>query len=69
MPHMVIYGPRFTREKKAACAAALTEAFERTTGIGGQHLVIHFEEHSYDSVSVGGRLLTEVYPELAEKGE
>jgi 4-oxalocrotonate tautomerase family enzyme len=67
MPHIVVYCPRLTREKKVACVAALTEAFERTTGHSAEHLVIHIEEHSYDNVAVGGRLLTDAYPELAER--
>jgi len=67
MPHIVVYCPRLTREKKVACVAALTDAFEKTTGISAEHLVIHIEEHSYDNVSVGGRLLTDAYPELAER--
>lgn len=56
-----------TREKKAACVAALTEAFARSTGHDVENLVIHIEEHSYDNVGVGGRLLTDTYPELAER--
>lgn len=64
---MILYSPRLTREKKVACVAALTEAFERTTGISGEHLVIHIEEHSYDNVGVGGKLLTDAIPELAER--
>ena len=67
MPHIIIYCPRLERQKKAACAAALTEAFERTTGLGGDLLTIHFEEHSYNNIAVGGHLLTEVDPELDER--
>lgn len=67
MPHIIIYCPRLERDKKAACAAAVTEAFERTTGLGGELLTIHFEEHSYNNIAVGGRLLTEAYPELYER--
>lgn len=67
MPHIVVYCPRLTREKKVNCVAALTEAFEKSTGLSAQDLVIHIEEHSYDNVAVGGRLLTDAYPELAER--
>lgn len=67
MPHIVVYCPRLTREKKSACVAALTEAFERSTGFEGDLLTIHIEEHSYDNVGVGGKLLTDAYPELAER--
>ncbi|MDJ0840142.1 MAG: tautomerase family protein [Acidobacteriota bacterium] len=67
MPHIVVYSPRLTREKKVACAKELTEAFERGSGISAEHLVIHFEEHSYDNVAVGGKLLTDMEPTLAER--
>ncbi len=67
MPHIIIYSPRLERDKKAACAAAVTEAFERTTGLGGELLTIHFEEHSYNNIAVGGRLLIDAYPELEER--
>jgi len=67
MPHIVVYCPRLEKEKKIACVAALTEAFERTTGHSADLLTIHIEEHSYDNVGVAGRLLSETYPELAER--
>ncbi|MBV6458649.1 MAG: hypothetical protein HONBIEJF_01783 [Fimbriimonadaceae bacterium] len=67
MPHIIVYCPRLEREKKVACVAALTEAFERTTGHCADILTIHIEEHSYDNVAVGGKLLTDAYPELAER--
>lgn len=67
MPHIIIYCPLLEHEKKAACAAAVTEAFENTTGMGGDLLTIHFEEHSYSSIAVGGRLLSDRYPELEER--
>ena len=67
MPHIIIYCPLLEREKKAACAAAVTEAFERTTGMGGDLLTVHFDEHSYSSIAVGGRLLSDTYPELEER--
>jgi 4-oxalocrotonate tautomerase family enzyme len=67
MPHIIVYCPRLEREKKIACVAALTEAFERTTGHSAELLTIHIEEHSYDNIGVGGKLLTESFPELAER--
>ncbi len=67
MPHMIVYCPRLTRDKKVATVAALTDAFVRSTGIAAEHLVIHIEEHSYDNIGVGGKLLTDAYPELAER--
>ena len=67
MPHIIVYCPRLDREKKVACVAALTEAFARTTGHSADILTIHIEEHSYDNVGVGGKLLSEQFPELAER--
>lgn len=67
MPHIIVYCPRLERDKKIACVGALTEAFERTTGHSAELLTIHIEEHSYDNIAVAGRLLSESYPELAEK--
>ena len=67
MPHIVVYSPRLTRDKKVRCAESLTRAFEESTGISAEHLVIHFEEHSYDNVAVGGKLLTDMEPELAAR--
>ena len=67
MPHIIVYCPRLERDKKIACVAALTEAFEKTTGHSAELLTIHIEEHSYDNIGVAGKLLTECFPELAEK--
>lgn len=67
MPHIIIYCPRLDRDKKAACIAAVTEAFERTTGLSGELLTIHLEEHSYYNIGVGGRLLADAYPELESR--
>jgi phenylpyruvate tautomerase PptA (4-oxalocrotonate tautomerase family) len=66
VPHIIVYCPRLEREK-VACVAALTEAFERTTGHSAELLTIHIEEHSYDNISVAGKLLTDSFPELAER--
>ena len=65
MPHIVVYSPRLSREKKVACVAALTEAFCTTTGLDKENLVIHLEEHSYDNIAVAGKLLTDAFPEIA----
>lgn len=67
MPHIVVYSPRISREKKVALVAGLTEAFASSTGISAEHLVIHIEEHSYDNVGVAGKLLTDAIPELRDK--
>jgi 4-oxalocrotonate tautomerase family enzyme len=67
MPHIIVYCPPLEREKKIACVAALTEAFERTTGHSAELLTIHIEEHSYDNIGVAGKLLSESYPELMER--
>lgn len=67
MPHIIVYSPRMARDMKVRCAEAVTRAFEETTGHPADLLTIHFEEHSYDNVAVGGRLLTDAFPELAER--
>jgi 4-oxalocrotonate tautomerase len=67
MPHIIIYSPRMSRETKIACAKAVTQAFEATTGHSAELLTIHFEEHSYDNIAVGGKLLTDAFPELEAK--
>ena len=67
MPHIIVYSPRLSRNVKIACAEALTRAFSETTGLEADLLTIHFEEHSYDNIAVGGRLLTDAYPELATR--
>lgn len=67
MPHIVVYCPVLGRERKARCAAALTEAFCTSTGLDAEHLVIHIEEHSYANIAVAGRLLVDLDPSLAER--
>ena len=67
MPHIVIYSPRLSRDVKVRCAEAVTQAFETATGLSSDLLTIHFEEHSYDNIAVGGKLLTDSIPELAER--
>jgi 4-oxalocrotonate tautomerase family enzyme len=67
MPHIVVYCPILGRERKAACVAALTQAFREATGFEAENLVIHVNEHSYDNIGVGGQLLSDAYPELAER--
>ncbi len=67
MPHIIVYSPRLPREKKVTCVAALTKAFEESTGLDADLLTIHIEEHSYDNIGVGGKLLTDAYPEIAER--
>lgn len=67
MPHIVLYCPILGRERKAACVAALTRAFSESTGIEPELLVIHVQEHSCASIGVGGRLLSDVHPELLER--
>ena len=67
MPHIVVQCPMLTREQRAAAVSGITEAFSRATGIEASHVVVHVQEHSYDSIGVGGRLLSDLYPELQEK--
>lgn len=67
MPHIVVQCPVLTRAQRAAAVAGITEAFSRATGIEPAHVVVHVQEHSYDEIGVGGRLLSDIHPELREK--
>lgn len=65
--HMLVFSPRLKRSIKQKLGNALTEAFQRATGQAGWQVVIHFSEHPYDNVVVGGRLLTDSYEECAKR--
>ena len=67
MPHIIVQCPVLTRAQRAAAVAEITDAFSRATGIEAANVVVHVQEHSYDEIGVGGRLLSDLYPELREK--
>lgn len=67
MPHIVVQCPVLTRPQKVAVVAGITDAFARATGIEPEHVVVHLQEHSYDDIGVGGRLLADIEPALREK--
>ena len=67
MPHIEISCPRLTRAAKARVVAGVTEAYCEATGHGADIVVVHVNEHPYDNVGVGGRLLSDAYPELRER--
>ncbi len=67
MPHIQIECPRLSRAVKAKVVEGVTRAFCEATGAEPEILVIHISENPYDNVGVGGRLLTDTYPELRER--
>lgn len=67
MPEIIILCPRLDRERKVAVVKEVTEGFSRASGIEPGHVTVHIQEHSYDNIGVGGRVLTDLYPELAER--
>jgi len=65
--HALLYTPRLARDTKRKVVRALSEAFPIATGESGWIPVIHLCEHPYENVGVEGELLTDRYPELAER--
>ncbi len=65
--HMLLYAPRLKRALKQQLAAALSAEFVEGVGKAAWMPVIHICEHPHDNVAVGGKLLSEAYPELAEQ--
>ena len=65
--HMLLYTPRLKRAVKRRVVDVLNAAFVKAIGQPKWEPVIHLCEHPYDNVGVGGRLLSDLYPELAEK--
>jgi len=63
--HVQISCPRVTRAKKRAAVEALTAVFKEVAGWPSPP-VFHISEHPYDNVGVGGRLLSDAFPELKE---
>ena len=65
--HMLLYSPRLSRDQKQRLAEALTTAFTDAVGRPSWTPVIHICEHPYDNVVVDGKLLSDAFPQLAEK--
>lgn len=65
--HMLLYCPRINRETKQRLVSSFTEVFVKVSGEPRWAPVIHICEHPYDNVGVDGQLLSDNYPELAER--
>lgn len=65
--HFLLYCPRLSRNQKQQVVESLSSAFTDVTAKPDWVPVIHIAEHPYDNVGVGGTLLTEAYPILAER--
>lgn len=63
--HIQIASPRLARLKKRDAVENLTAAFRQVTDWKSPP-VIHITEHPYDNVGVGGKLLSDVFPELSK---
>jgi len=61
--HIILYTPRLTREKKRLAGESLSRVIREVTG-WDEDPVIHIDEHPYDNVVVGGKLLTDSIQEL-----
>lgn len=65
--HMLLYCPRLGRAAKQKAAELLTRAFSKAAGNEGWKPVLHICEHPYDNVAIEGKLLSELFPELAQR--
>lgn len=65
--HMLLYSPRLRRTVKQAVVERLSAAFREHVGHPDWVPVIHIAEHPYDNVGVDGRLLSDRFPECAER--
>lgn len=65
--HALLYCPRLKRGQKRALAELLTKAFTEKLDRPTWKPVVHICEHPYDNVIVEGKLLSDAYPECAQK--
>ena len=65
--HLLVYCPRLNLESKRVLVSRLTEEFCATLEKPDWKPVIHICEHPYENVGVEGELLSDTYPELAER--
>ncbi len=64
--HFLLYCPRISRANKQKLVREFTAAYTHCVGRPDWQPVIHICEHPYDNVGVGGELLSDAYPELAD---
>ena len=65
--HLLVYCPRLTLESKRELVESLTREFCAALDKPDWKPVIHICEHPYENVGVNGKLLSDAYPELAER--
>jgi 4-oxalocrotonate tautomerase len=65
--HFLLYIPRIKREVKQKLVESFTRVFTECLGKPMWKPVIHINEHPYDNVGVEGKLLSDLYGELAER--
>ncbi len=65
--HVMLYCPRQPREVKQAIVRRINDALVRRMEPGECRPVIHIQEHPYDNVGVDGRLLSDLFEELAKR--
>jgi 4-oxalocrotonate tautomerase len=59
MPHIVLDGPRLTKEQKREIVEKFTEIASEVTKIPKEAFVVMIKENDPDNVGVGGKLLSE----------
>lgn len=62
MPTIFFHGPALEKEKKKVFVQKLTELASEATGIPTNAFTIYLQEANHDSVSVGGKLLSDRQP-------
>ena len=65
--HLLFYCPRISRSAKQKLVEGWTRSFAKAVGHADWQPVIHICEHPYENVGVEGALLSDAYPECAER--
>ena len=65
--HVMLYCPRQTRKVKQEIVRRMNDSFRSHLTLEEFRPVIHIQEHPYDNVGVDGRLLSDIFEELAER--
>jgi len=59
MPHIVLDGPKLTKDQKRAIVESFTQAASDITKIPKEAFVVMIKENEPDNIGVGGKLLSE----------
>ncbi len=65
--HFLLFSPRLKKSVKKEIVSSFTTIFVEVTGHSDWEPVFHLNEHPYDSIGVGGELLSNKYPELSKR--